>query len=170
LNDSTGLYISTTGASTDIQIDHISTSGSVIDIINHSVNPVLKITNYNGNVATIVQNANSSIFSLTKDSSGAGNIIETNHWGFDPAIQINNYGTGIGLQISHDGTSSSPALDIYASGDESGAAIRINKANHIGGLPVYANNSDASAGGLVPGDFYRLSVVSPLPSPVCVCY
>ncbi len=41
---------------------------------------------------------------------------------------------------------------------------------HVVGLPVYANNATAIAGGLTVGAFYRTGVDDPDPDPVCVVY
>jgi photosystem II stability/assembly factor-like uncharacterized protein len=129
LSDASSIIINSTSSGTDLKIKHLGSSGYVMDVTSSGTG-LLRANNTKGEVFDIHQTANANIMTLTKDSSGSGRVIEVNHKGVDPSVQINSTGDGISLHVSHTGDSSSPAVDIFVAGNETGAALRVTKANN----------------------------------------
>lgn len=127
-NDASSIVIDSTSSGTDLRIVH-GGSGYVMTVDSSGAG-VFQVQNNKGTVGTFTQNANADIFVLNKGSTGSGRALEINHSGIDPAAQISNLGKGIGLHVSHVGDSSSPAIDVYVAGAETGPAVRIRKANN----------------------------------------
>ena len=145
LGDASGINIFSQGSGTDLFIDHSGLSGIAVDVTSNSVQEAMLIRNLSGPAVVITQDADDeALLVLNKDSTTLGRALEINHSGGDVGLGVYNSGTGISQLISHVGDSTNPGLDIFVAGNESGAALRINKSNDNTGEAIGVWNQGLS--------------------------
>jgi len=154
-SDANGIFITSQGVGTDIQINHDGSYGTPFVIYNNSSQGAVNIINepyLDGTSAvTIYQHGNDSALSVNKDGTGLGRGIEVFNWGLDVGMGVYNSGSGVAQLISHVGDSvvtghdtSNPGLFIYVAGTECGPALLINKSNDNSGEVIKLWNKGQS--------------------------